>query len=151
MLSLRRIVAGVCGLAVLSCLLACGISGKMQQAAQQAQTSLELSQLGMSYHNYANSNKNKGPASSAEWVKWAQKSEPQSVALIQQTGPGGKYTFYWNVEIGKLPSGSQSTVLGYESKVPSSGGIVVMADGFTTKPMTAAEFSSATKPPSAGK
>jgi hypothetical protein len=158
MISLRRTVVGVCGLAVLSCLLACGgVTKRMQKAAQEAaeqtQSSLDLGLLGKSYVDYASSHKGKGPSGSGEWLRWAQgqKKDSMPTNLIQQTGSGGKYKFYWNVDIGKLPPGSStSTVLGYESKVPDSGGVVVMADGWTVKPMSDTEFVAATKPPNVG-
>jgi hypothetical protein len=144
---LRRIVGVVCGLAVLSCMLACGVR-------QAFKDSMDMMQLGQSYHAFMNDTKNKGtgPASADEWAAWAQKEPTQTgvVPLIQQCKPGGKYTFYWNVNIGKLPPGtSGTTVLGYENKVTTGTGIVVMADG-TPQTMTAAQFNAATKPPKGG-
>jgi hypothetical protein len=147
MISLRRIAGAVCGLAVLSCLLACGISGRVRQAAQRAQTSNDLKLLGLSYHNFHDTNK-RGPASTNEWAQWAQKSgaDPMTLSVIQQTGPGGKYVMYWNAKIpGDFPAGTSNTVLGYESNVPTSGGQVLMADA-SVQQMSAAEFNSAAKP-----
>jgi hypothetical protein len=57
---------------------------------------------------------------------------------------------FWNVEVTKLPAGSPNTVLGYERDVPTSGGVVLMAD-MSPRVMTAAQFNTATKPPTGKK
>jgi hypothetical protein len=146
----RRILGVVCGVAVLSCILACGA---VKQAQQAAKDSMDLVQLGQSYHAFANDGKNKGrgPANADEWIKWAQATPGQgdAVALIQQTKPGGKYTIYWNVNIGALGGKSNTTVLGYDNKLPGAVGVVLMADG-SVRAMQPAEFNAATKPPKDG-
>ena len=136
---LPRIVGVACGLAVLSCIVACG---SLRQSAARQKTSNDLKQLGLAYHNFIDANK-KGPANSAEWLS---KAGPEDAALIQQTGPGGKYTMFWGVQISKLPQGSNNTVLGHESTVPSQGGLVLMCDA-SVRQMTATEFAAAPKPP----
>jgi len=138
---LRRSIVAVCVLAVLSCVIACG---GMKQAMQDA---LDMLSLGQSYSAFASDHNNKGPANADEWEKWAtEKSRGDAeIALIKQCKAGGKYTFYWGVELDKLQAGKSNTVIGYETKVPESGGNVVMADGSTQKTMTADEFKNATK------
>jgi hypothetical protein len=146
MVRVPRIFAVVCGLAVLAFVLACGgVQKGMQQAAQQMQTQAELQQLGRSYQNFA-AEKNKGPANTTEWADWAKTKDAGTVALINQTGPNGKYVIFWGLRIPQdFPDGTSTTILGYESKTPNEGGAVLMADG-TTKLMTQAEFNSAKKP-----
>jgi hypothetical protein len=152
MLSLRRIVGVVSGLAVLACLVACGgITSKMQQAAKRTQTSNDLKQLGLTYHNFCDAHQGKGPANMNEWLQWAQKGDPGTTGLIQQTGPGGKYVILWGAGIPKdFPQGAFQTVLGYESAVPQQGGVVLMGDA-SVKQMTATEFAAAPKPATAKK
>jgi hypothetical protein len=137
------------GVAVLCCVLACG--GAVKQIQQAAQDSLEMTQLGMLYHSYANdpANKGVGPASADEWVAWAKKTNQpaETVAVIEKTKPGGKYTFYWGVKIG-IPNAS-NTVLGYENKLPGAQSVAVMVDG-SVKAMQPAEFNAAPKPPKDG-
>jgi hypothetical protein len=143
--NLRRIPGVVFGLAVLCCVLACG--GAIKQAQQKVKDLADIQQLGMSYHSYANTKGNgKGPANADEWVNWAQgdPSQAAAVPLIQQCKPGGKYAFHWGVKLG-MPN-SSNTVLGYETKLPGSAGMVVMVDG-SPREMTPAEFNAAAKPP----
>jgi hypothetical protein len=146
MIRLPRIVAVVCGLVVLAFVLACGGFQKgMQQAAQQMQTQAELQQLGSSYQRFS-AEKGKGPANTTEWADWAKTKDAATLAIINQTGPNGKYVIFFGLKIpDDFPDGTSNTILGHESKTPKEGGAVLMADG-TTKVMTAAEFSSAKKP-----
>jgi hypothetical protein len=156
MISPRRVAVAGCARAALSCLLGCGgffnrLKKTAEQAKEEAEVTLELGQLAKSYLAYARAHKDRGPASSGEWQRWAQGKKDLTLArLIQETGAGGKYRFYWDVDVGKLPAGSGSTtVLGYESKAPESGGMVVMADGMTTKKLSDEDSASATRPPNA--
>ena len=135
-----RCVAAVLVVASLLPSLAC--MGRIQQAAQKAQESNDLKQLGMSYHSYIDTN-SKPPATLDELAAFEDKSFGPSPATSGLRS--GKYIVYLGVEVTKLPAGASNTVLGYESSVPTAGGPVVMADGMV-KNMTAAEFTAATKP-----
>lgn len=133
----QRIGATLAALAVLASILACGaFSG----AAANQRVANDLKQLAIAYHNFHDSNR-RGPESAAEWEKMA--GSPDDKALIAAVA-AGEYVFYWNVKITSLTAGATNTVLGYEKKVPTSGGLVLMADG-TVKEMTAQEFASAPK------
>ena len=139
---LRRSIGLACGLAVLCCLLACGA---IQQAAKDA---LDAQKLGSLYTEYASANNQKGPADADAWAKWAEKNNKSAddVALINQAKAGGKYTFYWNVDMGKLPGPANSTVIGYENKVTAGPtGMVIMADGVKVEAMSPDQFKAAKK------
>lgn len=143
---LRRAVGLVCGLAMLSCLVACG--GAMQQIKDAAEATEELNKLSTSYHAY-HSEKKAGPASAEEWAKWAKDKPDQAsvVPLIDKCKGGGKYTFYWGVNLDKMPAGATSdkVLLGYENKLPGQPGVVVTCDGFA-RFVQPAEFNGLTKP-----
>jgi hypothetical protein len=118
--------------------------GKVQQAAQRAQTSNDLKQIWLVYMNYQDSN-GRGPATLKEFADFAQTSDPSAMPVVNSL-QSGKYVIYLGVKITDLKEGSSNTVLAYEAGVPTSGGLVVMADGFV-KTMTAGEFAAAPKPP----
>lgn len=149
----RRIAGGMALPALLACLLACGCSQKSSKDGspkepQEGQAKNDLQQLGLMYHSYKDSNLNP-PADAKELAQWAQRGGLPGAALIQQTsgpGGGGKYVIYFGAKIPQdFPAGMDKTVLGYESKVPGEGGVVLMGDG-VAKTMTAAEFQAAAKP-----
>jgi hypothetical protein len=72
---------------------------------------------------------------------------PEAVFLIQETRPGGRFGFYWNVRLQDLKMGSSNTILGYEAAGPAAQGIVLMGDG-SVRQMSQAEFDSTPKPAS---
>jgi hypothetical protein len=117
----------------------------MRMAGMNQKTANDLKQLGLTYHQFHDA-QGKGPANSDEFAQWASTNMPERVALIQQTGPGGKYVLFYGQRIpADFPSGTSNTVLGHEAQVPASGGIVLMADT-STRQMSAAEFAAAVKP-----
>jgi hypothetical protein len=121
--------------------------GRIQQAAQKAQEANDLMQLALTYHNFADSHKGKGPNTVDEFNTWAQQNAPEAAPVLSSL-KSGKYVFYMGVDIINQPAGAQNTVLGYEANTPTAGGPVVMVDG-STRQMTAAEFQAATKPANA--
>jgi hypothetical protein len=129
-------------------MLACGATGKIRDAAARTKTVNDLKQLGMSYHNFHDSNA-RGPRDPQEWANSPVISAEEK-PLIAQTGPGGRFVIAWNVKFSQMTAGLSQTVLGYESHVPTAGGPVLMADGSVVM-MTAADFAQAPKPPAAGK
>jgi hypothetical protein len=137
MRTIQRIGGVLAALAVLSSVLACGAMGKAS-ARQKAVN--DMKQLGMMYHNFHDA-KARGPESAAEWN--ALVSDPEEKALVSAVA-AGEYVIYWNVKFPTLTAGTQNTVLGYEKKVPTEGGTVLMADG-SVQQMTAEDFAAAPK------
>jgi hypothetical protein len=132
------------GILVLSSMLACGISGQVQQAAAKAKLSADLMQVGIAYHQF-NSTNNRGPKDVNELANMPG-LDPSAKAAINMAGPGGSFVVHWGLKISTdFPDGTSNTVLGYESKVPSTGGMVLMGDG-GVRHMTPTEFSAAKKP-----
>jgi hypothetical protein len=117
--------------------------GSVRQAAERATRSNDLKQIALSYMNYCDTNKPKGPANVDDLLK----IDPQ-LAPVAQKVKSGDYTVIWNVNLSDPktfePNGLSNTVLAYETAAPSAGGQVVMCDGFV-KTMTAAEFNAAPK------
>jgi hypothetical protein len=140
--TLLRCIATV--LVVVSLLPSMACMGKIQQAAQKQKERNDLMQIGLTYHNYYDSN-GKSPATLDDFIKFAQSSDPPNVIADLQSG---KYVIYLGVDIKKLPDGQANTVLGYDANVPTAGGPVLMADA-STREMTATEFAAANKPPNA--
>src|SRR5262249_26676418 len=69
-------------------------------------------------------------------------SDPQEQAVAALAGPGGPYVVIWGIKLSdlmKAPAGASGTILGYEAKVPTSGGVVLLGDA-STRIMDPAEF-----------
>jgi hypothetical protein len=142
-----RIVGAVCATAVIACLLACGATARVREAAARTQRSNDFKQLGVAYHQYLAVNQS-GPADQQAFLQWAQKMEPEAVPFIQQTGPGGPIKF----EYGKwrmpkdFEQGTSNTVLASDSTTWTGGiKVVLMADG-SVRTMTDAELAAAPRP-----
>src|SRR5262245_13005774 len=124
MLSPSRVVAFVCGTAVVACLLACGAPQKMREAAERQKRRNDLLMVGLTYHNYHDAN-GKLPPDQQALLQWAQKSAPEVVSIVQS----GQYTFlYAPVRIPEITEGASNTVIGYENQPLSGGRLVLMAD-----------------------
>jgi hypothetical protein len=150
MTTLSRIAGVVSGLMILSCILACGAISKVNEAKARVQASNDLKQIALTWISYCDDHSGKTPASQQELLDWAQKKMPEAVGIIQQTGPGGKYTVRWgNYRFpGSFPDGTSNTPLAWENQVPTAGGMIAMADG-STRQVTAQEFAQSPKPKSA--
>jgi hypothetical protein len=147
--TLRRVSAVVAGLLVLSSMLACGITGKVREAAARQKMTNDLKQLGLMYHNF-NDLKKRGPKDSAELQAF--ETDPQGKQVAALTGPGGQYVLIWNVKISDLvksPGGTSGTILGYEARASGNGALVLMADA-SVRIMTEAEYNSTPKAKPAG-
>jgi hypothetical protein len=142
----NRIIGVACGLAVLSCILACGVTSKVREASERMKTANDLKQIGLTYLSFVD-DKKKPPANLEELIAWAKEPnhQPEAIPVLQQAGPGGKYVVLWNVNPIKQPAGSSNTVLGHESKVPGATGMVLMADG-SVQHLSPAEFAAKAKP-----
>src|SRR5689334_19430341 len=126
-----RLFGAACATAVVACLLACGATAKVREAAARQKRMNDFKQLGIAYHTYHDVNQS-GPPDQQAFLQWAQKMEPEAVQFIQQTGPGGPIKF----EYGKwrLPKdfeqGSSNTILAVDSQTWSGGmKVVLMGDG----------------------
>ena len=67
MTMLTRLSAALAGAVVLACMLACGVSGRVKEAAERAKTQNDLRQLAISYQNFIDTRK-RGPANTQEWA-----------------------------------------------------------------------------------
>src|SRR5262245_54748201 len=114
------------GILVLSSMLACGISGRMKEAAERMKASNNLKQIGMAWHNYNAANQDRGPARADDLFPYMEGplSEPSRELA------SGKIVFYYGVGIRDINSakdspGMSNIVLGYAAEVPSKGGLVL--------------------------
>jgi hypothetical protein len=120
-LLLRRVLTVVCGMAVLACMMACG---QIQQAAQEG---IDGAKVGLALKAYADKNKDKTPPDAGSFAKWCtENGQADAVPVIN----GGNWTFYWNVDLAKLPDGKTNTVIAYSNKAAQGpAGAVVYGDG----------------------
>lgn len=121
----------------------CGKDGGMPGAGggSEQKSRNDLLQLGLAYISYVDANQ-KGPSKPADLLQFVENNQ----ALIAAV-ENGTYVLAMNVIPIKLTTGTSNTVLGYQAAVPTSGGLVLMADG-STRSMTKDEFAAA---PKAGK
>ncbi|MDR3618459.1 MAG: hypothetical protein P4L85_03845 [Paludisphaera borealis] len=80
----------------------------------------------------------KPPEAGKELMKFAEGFSHGSMAIQNKT-----VGVYWGAPIEK----EGKAVLAYEAKAPEAGGLVLLSDGETVKPMTAEEFQAAPKAP----
>jgi hypothetical protein len=152
MFSPSRIIGIVCGAAVVACLLACGATQKVREAADRTKRSNELKMIGLCCLQY-HDEKRTFPPDQQTLQQWAQQMFPEAVPAIQKTGPGGQYTVAygpWRLPKDFEPQGAGGTVLGYESQPSPQGRLVLTADG-AVRMMNEAEFAAAARPKGAKK
>jgi hypothetical protein len=117
--------------------IACGAAAKVREAADRATRSNDLKQIALAYMSFCTKN-SKGPANADELSK----DQPEATVALQRV-KSGEFTILWGVNLDNQRlfdvNGRSITVLGYESTVPASGGLVLMCDG-AVQGMTAAEF-----------
>jgi hypothetical protein len=113
--------------------------GAVRQAAHNQKKINDLKQMGLAYINYCVS-MNKGPANADDLLPYLE----NDTLFVQRVK--SEFTIIWGVNLQDTksfePQGLNSTVLGYETTVPTSGGPVLMASG-EVRQMTAAEFKAA--------
>jgi hypothetical protein len=104
-----------------------------------------LQGLGMGYHNFEDANK-RGPANAEDLKPFI-----KDFAGLYEGLKSGELVLVWNVDFQDTRANAKKggtslndLVLGYESKVPNDGGLVLMGYG-GVHTMTAAEFKAAPK------
>jgi hypothetical protein len=117
------------------------IKGEESQPSAALRTNW-LKQIGLAYHNCL-SNTNKPPAKLEDLAPYYENDAKITDALKK-----GQFVFIYNSSIKNMPAGTAKTILAYEKDVPSSGGLVLMADA-SVRSMTADEFKKV--PKAAGK
>lgn len=132
-----RVTTGLLVAGLLVTILSCG---NVRQAAQKQQRMNTMKLLGIMYHNY-NDFYSKGPSGPQDFQKMPD-SDPAVVAALQS----GQLIVVWDVKISELSRTQplSNFVLGWEATTPTSGGIVLFADG-AVQEMTPQQFQSATK------
>ena len=114
-----------------------------QQTTLPTQQVNNLKMVALTYLNYVHDHQN-GPTTVDEFITYAQPRLPAPAQGIDNM-KSGKYVFFMGVNTDQNPDQRGETVLGYETEVPGSGGLVAMCDG-SVRQMTAAEFAAAKKP-----
>jgi hypothetical protein len=117
-------------------------SSKVESQPSAALRTKLLKQIGLAYHDCL-SNSNKPPAKIEDLAPYYENDAKITDALKK-----GQFVFIYNSSIKNMPAGTAKTILAYEKEVPTSGGLVLMADA-SVRSMTADEFKKA--PKAAGK
>ncbi len=102
---------------------------KMQDAAVKQKASNDLKKLCEMYGDYY-THRERGP-SRIEDLEPLTVGDPEAQAVYEAV-KAGVYVLQYNVDVhgvAKTKAGMSHTVLGYEGKVPTSGGMVLMVDG----------------------
>ncbi len=108
---------------------------KVRQAAARAQRANDLKMIALAYHSYIDDHKGAPP----------EKADDLQPYLGGVAGPiaalsDGSLVVIYGVRIEDMKDkGTSNYVLGYESQVPASGGMVIMGDG-SVQTVTAAAF-----------
>lgn len=122
MVSLSRIVGVLSATAILACLLACGATQKVREAADRQKRSNDLKQIALELANYHDAN-GKFPADQQAFLRGA---DPVVTSLVQ----GGQYTvLYGEVRMADLTEGTSNTVVAYENQTRGGNRLVATADG----------------------
>jgi hypothetical protein len=120
--------------------------GSLKQAAERQKATNELKQVGLAWHNYYDANA-RCPAKPEDLFPFL--DGPTSAA--SQALKSGRFVLVWDVnlpELRKTPAGMGGAAVGWASETPTSGGLVLMADG-TVKTVTAAEYQALARPKAA--
>ncbi len=136
--ALRRIATALALFAILGNLLACAA---VQTAAQQQQKdSNDLKQIGVAWLNYLSAHQGNAPSKAEDLFPFLEgESSSPSQAL-----KSGRFILYYDVSISDMTTGPGSVgtafvILGHSVDTPSSGGLVLMADG-TVKQMSSLDY-----------
>jgi hypothetical protein len=108
-------------------------------AVDRTKAENDLKQIGLFYQQYADTN-GKPPANQQDFLGYIQREARELAQHLQD----GWYVVYWKVNPATLPAGTSNTVLAYQSDLPTSGGMALMADGSVQR-MTAQQFAAAPK------
>jgi hypothetical protein len=128
-----RIVGTLIALAAVSLVTGCGAVQQARQAAKQQQTGNFLKMLGIAYHQ-CHDTTGKGPADWAEAEKYDLPAEAKQV--LESEG----YTVVWGLKMSEAKQGTSNTIIAYQPKAKTEGGMVLLLDG-SAQQMSAADVS----------
>ncbi len=119
-----RVMTALAGALLAVLLLSCGFRNAVNQAAQQSRRQNDLKQIGLAYHNYVDTN-NKAPTKADDLIPGLFGS-PGPIGMLQD----GSVVFLYGVSIQDMTvqAGTGNTIIAYESKVPTQGGLVLLGD-----------------------
>jgi hypothetical protein len=133
-----------CAVVLMAAVLATAGCNKLRDAAFKQKTANDLKLLCELYGSYYSA-RGHGPAALVDLEPLATgDAEAQSVLARVRDG---RYVLLWGVDVhavGRTRPGMAFTVMGYESHVPESGGMVLMVDGSVLE-MQPAKFAAAQK------
>jgi hypothetical protein len=97
----------------------------------------ELKGLAMDYHNF-HEEEGRGPANVEELKQFSSTALPSSGGLSEAIDRG-EFVVIWNAALFPAAEENEKYVLGYETKVPESGGLVLFGGG-SVRNVSAEEF-----------
>jgi hypothetical protein len=130
-------MAGACLVATLMWLGAgCGGGASHGTGVEPPRQQIALSEVGEMYRLYVNEHR-RPPQRGKDVAPYAPAFSHGSMAV-----QNGDVVVSWGANLGP----GSNAVLAHEKAVPKDGGMVLLQDGETVKPMTAQEFQAAPKP-----
>ena len=117
-----RLVGTLIALVAVSLITGCGAMEEARQAAKQQQTGHFLKALGLAYHNCHDAT-NKGPTDWAEAEKY--ELPPEAKQVLESEG----YTVVWGLKMSEAKQGTSNTIIAYQPKAKTEGGMVLLLDG----------------------
>jgi hypothetical protein len=131
-------------LALLLIVFVAGCRGQREATSQEAMEN-ELKQIGLGYHEFQEKHR-RAPANAEDLKPFVGGEGPLYRKLAD-----GTYVFQYGIDVRDLSElGFDRTILAYEKKVPTEGGLVLMGDGAPRR-MTADEFKGWPRPKGKGK
>jgi hypothetical protein len=99
----------------------------------------DLKTIGVAFHSFVAANSGRAPQTLTELASMVTDS-PKTLDHLR----AGRLLVYYGVAPVAMRSGTSKTILGYEKNAPTSGGLVLFADG-SVRPLTADAFEVAPK------
>ena len=128
-----RIVGTLIALVAVSLITGCGAFEQAEKAAKQQQSANFLKMLGIAYLNCHDAT-NKGPTDWAEAEKYGLPAEAKQV--LESEG----YTVVWGLKLSEAKQGTSNTIIAYQPKAKTEGGMVLLLDG-SAQQMSGADVS----------